>query len=134
MKESFWGYWLVILGIFVVVIMLLIQNVTSNNTQDYYSVQEITEASLVDAVDLAYYRNYGELKINKEKFMESFIRRFAEIAGSTSSYKISFAGIYETPPKASVEITSSTQNYTVAADSTKFDMTNRVDAILEMGS
>ena len=69
MKESYWGYWLVILGVFVVVIMLLIQNVTSNSTQDYYSVKQITEASLVDAVDLAYYRDCGELKINKEKFM-----------------------------------------------------------------
>ena len=102
MKESYWGYWLVILGVFVVVIMLLIQNVTSNSTQDYYSVKQITEASLVDAVDLAYYRDFGELKINKEKFMESFIRRFAEVAGSTSDYEILFTGIYETPPKASV--------------------------------
>lgn len=134
MKESFWGYWLVILGIFVVVIMLLIQNVTSNNTQDYYSLQEIAEASLVDAVDLAYYRDFGELKINKEKFMESFMRRFAEIAGPIGDYNVVFTGIYETPPKASVEITSSTQNYTIASDSTQFDMTNRIDAILEMGS
>ena len=67
MKESFWGYWLVILGIFVVVIMLLIQNITSNSTQDYYSIKEISEAAMVDAVDLGYYRDFGELKINKEK-------------------------------------------------------------------
>lgn len=132
MKESYWGYWLVILGVFVVIIMLLIQNITSNSTEDYYSVKEITEASLVDAVDLGYYRDFGELKINKEKFMESFMRRFAEIAGSTSNYKITFTGIYETPPKASVEITSSTASYVVAADSAEFDITNRVDGILEM--
>ena len=134
MKESFWGYWLVILGIFVVVIMLLIQNITSNSTQDYYSIKEISEAAMVDAVDLGYYRDYGELKINKEKYIESFLRRFAEIAGSTSNYDIVFTAIYETPPKASVEITSSTASYVIASDSTQFDLTNRVDAILEMGS
>lgn len=133
MKESFWGYWLVILGIFVVVIMLLIQNITSNSTQDYYSIKEISEAAMVDAVDLGYYRDYGELKINKEKYIESFLRRFAEIAGSTSNYDIVFTAIYETPPKASVEITSSTASYVIASDSTQFDLTTRVDAILEMG-
>ncbi len=134
MKESFWGYWLVILGIFVVVIMLLIQNITSNSTQDYYSIKEISEAAMVDAVDLGYYRDYGELKINKEKYIESFLRRFAEIAGSTSNYDIVFTAIYETPPKASVEITSSTASYVIASDSTQFDLTTRVDAILEMGT
>ena len=134
MKESFWGYWLVILGIFVVVIMLLIQNITSNSTQDYYSIKEISEAAMVDAVDLGYYRDYGELKINKEKYIESFLRRFAEIAGSTSNYDIVFTAIYETPPKASVEITSSTASYVIASYSTQFDLTTRVDAILEMGT
>lgn len=134
MKESFWGYWLVILGIFVVVIMLLIQNITSNSTQDYYSIKEISEAAMVDAVDLGYYRDYGELKINKEKYIESFLRRFAEIAGSTSNYDIVFTAIYETPPKASVEITSSTASYVIASDSTQFDLTTRVDAILETGT
>ena len=134
MKESFWGYWLVILGIFVVVIMLLIQNITSNSTQDYYSIKEISEAAMVDAVDLGYYRDYGELKINKEKYIESFLRRFAEIAGSTSNYDIVFTAIYETPPKASVEVTSSTASYVIASDSTQFDLTTRVDAILEMGT
>ncbi len=133
MKESFWGYWLVILGVFVVVIMLLIQNVTSNNTEDYYTVKQITEAALVDAVDYAYYRTYGELKINKEKFVESFWRRFAEIASLNTTYEITISGVYEAPPKVSVEVASKTNTFVVASDSTSFDMTNRVDAVLEMG-
>ena len=66
MKESFWGYWLILLGVFVVVIMMLIQNVTSNSTEDYYTVKQISEAALIDAVDYAYYREYGEVRINKE--------------------------------------------------------------------
>lgn len=131
MKESYWGYWLVLLGVFVVIIMMLIQNVTSNNTEDYYTLKQISEASMIDAVDYAYYREYGELKINKEKFMESFLRRFVEIASLTSEYDITFTAIYEAPPKVSVEITSSTNTYVVASDSTEFDMSSRVDAILE---
>lgn len=131
MKESYWGYWLIVLGIFVVVILLLVRNVTSNNTEDYYSVNQISEAAMVDAVDYAYYRQYGELKINKEKFIESFIRRFADSVSATSNYEITFTGIYEAPPKVSVDIKSKTETYNIAKSSESFDMTNRVDAILE---
>ena len=106
MKESYWGYWLILLGAFVVIIMLLIQNVTSQSNEDYFTVKQISEASMIDAVDLAYYREYGELKINKEKFIESFLRRFVEVASLTSEYEINFTGIYEAPPKVSVEIIS----------------------------
>ena len=131
MKEAQWGYWLVILGVFVVVVMLLIQNVTSNNTESTYSIKQISEAAMIDAVDYAYYREYGELRINKEKFIESFLRRFAESASLTTEYKIKFAGIYEAPPKVSVEITSKTQSYSIGTSSETFDMTSRVNAILE---
>ena len=93
MKEAYWGYWLVILGVFVVVVMLLIQNVTSNNTIDKYTIRQISEAAMIDAVDYSYYREYGELRINKEKFIESFLRRFAETASVTTEYKITFTGI-----------------------------------------
>lgn len=134
MKESYWGYWLVLLGIFVVIIMMLIQNVTSQNTEDYYTVKQISEAAMVDAVDYAYYREYGELKINKEKFIEAFLRRFAEVASLTTEYTINFTGIYEAPPKVSVEIISSTDTYTIASEATEFDMSSRIDAILEQAS
>lgn len=131
MKESYWGYWLVLLGAFVVVIMMLIQNVTSQTTEDYYTVKQISEAAMIDAVDYAYYREYGELKINKEKFIESFLRRFVEVASLTSEYDINFTGIYEAPPKVSIEIISSSDTYTVASDAAEFDMSSRIDAILE---
>ncbi len=134
MKESYWGFWVVILGVFVVVIMLLIRNVTSNNTEDYYTTRQLSEAAMVDAVDYAYYREYGELKINKEKFIESFIRRFAEAVTSANNYDILFTGIYEAPPKVSVEITSETDTYVVSSDSTTFDIANRIDGILEQNS
>jgi len=131
MKESFWGYWLILLGVFVVVIMMLIQNVTSNSTEDYYTIKQISEAAMVAAVDYAYYREYGELKINKEKFIEVFTRMYVETVSLTDEYTLSFVGIYEAPPKVSIEITSKTNTYTIASDSTEFDMSTRVDAILE---
>ena len=114
--------------------MLLIQNVTSNSTEDYYTVKQLSENAMIDAVDYAYYRQYGELKINKEKFIESFLRRFAETADMTTEYDIVFTGIYEAPPKVSIEITSSTNTYVIANDAETFDMSSRIDAILEQNS
>ena len=134
MNESHWGYWLIVLGIFVVVILLLIRNVTSNNTEDYYTLNQISEAAMIDAVDYAYYRQFGELKINKEKFMENFIKRLADTSSSTASYEVTFTAIYEAPPKVSVQIVSKTENYNIGTSSESFDMTNRVDAILEINS
>ena len=130
MKESFWGYWIIVLGIFVVVIMMLISNVTTTNTQDYYLVKNVTEASMVDAVDYSYYRFYKELKMNREKFVENFLRRFSESV-SLSTYKIEFYDIYEAPPKVSVKITTESGNFIVNGDSASFDIVNKVDAILE---
>ena len=134
MKESYWGYWLIVLGIFVVVILLLIRNVTSNNTEDYYELNQISEAAMIDAVDYAYYREYGELKINKEKFIENFIKRLADTASSSSNYEVLFTAIYEAPPKVSVQINSKTESYNIGTSSETFDITNRVDAILELNS
>lgn len=136
MKETYWGYWLIVLGLFVIIIMLLIQNITSSNTEDDYSIKQITESSLEDAVDYAYYREYGELKIDKEKFIEVFLRRFADSITGAKEYDVVFTAIYEAPPKVSVEITSKTGDYSVANDQelTSFDITSRVDGILELNS
>jgi len=132
MKESYWGYWLIVLGVFIVVVLLLVQNFTSTNSQDFYLVKSITEASMTDAVDFAYYSTYGEVKINKEKFYESFLRRFAEEASSTTTYDITFSEIYEAPPKVSVTVKSKANTFSISGDSESFDIVNKIDAILEM--
>ena len=126
MKETYWGYWLILLGVFVIVIMMLISNVTTQNTEDYYLIKEVSEASMVDAINYGYYREHGELKIDREKFIESFLRRFAENV-SFNTYDI-----YEAPPKVSVKVTSKTRSFIIAGDSTSFDIVNRVDAVLEL--
>ena len=132
MKNAFWGYWLILLGVFVVVIMLLVRSVTNNSTEDYYVLKETTENAMIDALDTAYYREYGEIKMNKEKFYEVFVRMFAENASLDSTYTINFYGVYESPPKASVEIKSKSRVVDSATvDSTDLDMVNRIDMIIE---
>ncbi|MBE6148515.1 MAG: hypothetical protein E7167_03365 [Firmicutes bacterium] len=131
MKEAYWGYWLVVLGVFIIVVLLLVQSFTSTNTQDYYLIKTITEASMEDAIDWSYYRQYGEAKINKEKFYESFLRRFAEEASISTTYDIEFTEVYEAPPKVGVKVSSKSNTFNVVGDSKTFDIVNKIDAILE---
>ena len=41
MQESYWGYWFVLLGIFITVIMMLANDATTTDTQDYYQLKEV---------------------------------------------------------------------------------------------
>ena len=134
MKESYWGYWLVMLGILVIGVMLLVNSTTTGTTQDYYELKETTSAAMVDAVDYSYYRLYGDIKIAKEKFIENFIRRFSESATMTKKYNISFYDIQEVPPKVSVKISSVSNSVNVANSANSFDLVNKIDMLLLAGS
>lgn len=134
MKESYWGYWLVMLGILVIGVMLLINSTTNGTTHDYYELKETTSAAVIDAVDYSYYRLYGDLKISKEKFIENFIRRFSESATMTKEYNVSFYDIHEVPPKVSVKISTVSNAVNVANSSNSFDLVNKIDVILVGGS
>lgn len=131
MKESLWGYWLIILGLGVLVVMMLLQNYTTTNEQDYYLIKEVTEAALTDSIDWAHYRKYGELRIVKEKFVEDFARRFSETVNINKTYNIKFYDIYEAPPKVSVKVTTKTETYNVMGNSDNIDVVNKIDAIIE---
>ena len=131
MKEAYWGYWLIVLGIFIIVVLLLVQNYTSTNSQDFYLVKEIAEAAMEDSLDYGYYRTFGEAKINKEKFYESFIRRFAEEASLSTTYTIEFTEVFEAPPKIGVKVSSKTNSFSVFGDSESFDIVHKLDAIME---
>ena len=39
MKESLWGYWIIILGIFILTVMMLFNNYTTTNEQDYILIK-----------------------------------------------------------------------------------------------
>lgn len=133
MKESMWGYWIVVLGISVISVMVLLQNFTTTSEQDYYLVKSCLEASMYDAVDYGYYRDTSILKMNAEKFYENFIRRFAQTVNINKGYKINFYDVYEIPPAASVSVTTSTDetNYGQDAGATQESaVTNRLTGIL----
>ena len=74
MKESYWGYWFIILGLFVVSILLLTNDATTTSTQDYYQLKEVANSAIYDSVDYGYYQLTGELRIHKEVFVENFLR------------------------------------------------------------
>ncbi len=132
MKESLWGYWLILLGIIIITVMILLQNYTTTNQQDYYLAKEVTYAAMYDAIDYGYYKKYGELKIVKEKFVENFIRRFAESATLNKNYKINIYSVYETPPAVSIEIRTNTGEFLVGSEELNAGITTRLTAILEV--
>jgi len=129
MQSSYWGYWLIVMGVAIVGLMISVQGVTTNTTQDHYSIREVTEASMLEAVDYAYFRDYNEVKINKEKFMEVFVRMISETMGANDTYQVNFYEIYEAPPKVSVEVKS---NSGANFSKEEYDTTTRIDAIIQI--
>lgn len=128
MSHSYWGYWLMTFGIAIVGLMISVQGITTTTTQDYYSLKEITESAMLESVDYGYYRDYNEVKINGEKFMEVFVRMLSETI-SNETYEVNFYDLYEAPPKVSVEIKSNSGTSFISSGN--YDTVNRVDAILQ---
>ena len=132
MKWSFAIAGVVIAGLIGLAIIMLFQNITTNNEQDHYLLKEVAEAAMTESVDVAYYRTTGEIKISEQKFVENFIRRYAEVASfNANGYKIEFYDIMEVPPKASIRVTSKSDTYKITTDAQNFDIVNELNAILE---
>lgn len=131
MKESYWGYMLIGLGLFILLVMFLVYNYSSANESDYYLLKEATEASMIDSVDRGVYYYNAEVVIEREKFVENFIRRFSEITNINRSYKIEFFEIQEDPPKVSVRVTTSTGEHTFNSDTVDAPVVNMIDGVLE---
>lgn len=119
---------IIILGVLTLGVVNIVSNYQTGNELDYYLLEETTESAMLDAVDIAYYRTSGIIRVDREKFLESFVRRFAENVNADRNYKVRVLDFNETPPKVSVQVGSSTVA-TFAGDD--FDIVNRVDAILE---
>ena len=133
MKWSFASVATIVLGIFGLFIILLFSELTVSNEQDYYSLKEAAEASMIESVDIAYYRLTGDVKIVKEKFVENFTRRFTETSTfGQGNYQIDFYQISETPPKVSIRIVDKTTNYRIYSyDSENYNILNEITAILD---
>lgn len=119
---------IIILSLATLLMINIISNYSSGSELDYYLVKETSEAAMVDAIDVAYYRENGLLRIDKEKFVESFIRRFADSVDTTRNYQLSFYDLNEVPPKVSVKVDSST---VLSFKGSNLEMSTKLDAILE---
>lgn len=131
MKESMWAYIIIALGLFIIVVMMIVQNVSTTDEQNYYLVREAMEAAMIESVDYGIYRNTGEIRILSEKFVENFTRRFAESVSPSKTYKIDFYEIYESPPKATIRVRTSTGVYKISESAADFDIVTILSGILE---
>ena len=132
MKWSTTALGLIIFGLVGISIIMLFQQITTTNENDYYLLKEITEAAMIDSIDISYYRETGNLKIVKEKFVENFTRRFAEstlIIGT--KYTIKFFDIMEEPPKVSVRIDTGIENYRIYNTEDSYNVLNELTGIFE---
>lgn len=161
MKESIWMYFFATIGMGGLILINLFGKVIVSNEQNYYLLKEITEAAMYDAVDLEAYRQGvgydgvtvdsdpesmhclayipGTIRINKEKFVENFIRRFSENAELNRNYRIVIHDIDECPPKVSLSLIA-TQNFDFVSffnidfsgdTATSADIVNSLTGILE---
>ena len=138
MKWSFASVGVIIVGLFGLLIIILFNEITVSNEQDYYTLKDATEAAMIESVDIAYYRITGEIKISQEKFVENFTRRFTETSTfGQGNYSIYYYQISEYPAKVSLRIVDSTNSYniyntySVDIDATQINVVNELSAILD---
>ena len=137
MKWSFASVGLIMLGLFGIIIIMLFNDITVSNEQDYYTLKYATEAAMIESVDAAYYRLTGKVKMSQEKFVENFTRRFTETSTfGEGNYNIEFFQIIEYPAKVSLRIVDRSGDYniytyTTDVDTTNTNIVNELSAILD---
>lgn len=108
MNKSILSVGIIFLALIALLLLSVLTNYSSGSELDYYLVKETTDAAMKDAIDISYYRNCGLYRIDKEKFVESFLYRFASNVDTTRGYTVGFYDINEVPPKVSIKIDSVT--------------------------
>lgn len=131
MKESFWAYFVIAAGVIIVIIMLFIQRMSTTTEENYYLTKEIVESSMLDAVDYGTFRNTGRLVMSEQKFVEVFLRRFAESVTNNKTYEVSFYDIYEEPPKVTVKIRTKAGTAAVGNETFDVNLDTQLSGILE---
>ena len=137
MKESFWTAYIFIIGLVVITFIFLFQSLTNADEHNMAVLKEATEGAMYDAIDFQYLESYREYKINREKFAENFLRRFAENASLSRSYRVQIYDVNEVPPKVSIKITSQEVGKLFSGGGRDreqrivFNIVNKIDAILE---
>jgi len=140
MKWAYAGIGLIVMGLFGIIIIMLFNEITVSNEQDYYTLKDAAEAAMIESVDIAYYRLTGEVKMSKEKFVENFTRRFTQTSTfGSGNYSIEYYELSEYPAKVSIRIIDSTKKYNIYnslnggtnVDATSTDIVNELSAILD---
>lgn len=119
---------IIMLAVMGLILINIISNYSTGSELDYYLVKETAEAAMEDAIDVKYYRDNYALRIDKDKFVESFLRRFASSVDNTRYYRIGFYDLNEVPPKVSIKVDSAT---VLSFDSQNIQISTTYDGILE---
>lgn len=127
MKDSIWAYFVIMFGIIAIVFIFFMQRTTITDQHNYTLLRETVEAAMYDSIDKEASNN-GVYKIDQDKFVEIFLKRFAENASLSRDYVIEIYDINEAPPKVSIKLSSTEKGTSEMVD---FDLVNKVDAILE---
>ncbi len=138
MHESFWGTFIVGAGVVIIALIFFMQKVTNSGEQLSVLLKETTEAAMMDAIDYdTYYSDTDDgekvIRIDRELFVESFIRRFAQNASLANTYVVEFYDINEYPPKVSIRVKTK-EGGVVMNQEYNFKMTEQIDAILEVSN
>ena len=132
MNKGMLSVGIIFLSILALVLLNLLSNYSTGSELDYYLLKETVDAAMVDAIDASYLRTCGLYRIDKEKFAESFLYRFADSVETTRYYDISIYDINEMPPKVSVKVDSKTSmSFNANGKETVGVISTSYDAILE---
>lgn len=134
MHESFWGTFIISVGLIIIALLFFMQKFTNTSEANYTLLKETTEAAMRDSFDLDAYINSDNnnkiIRINREAFVESFVRRFSQNATLSNTYVIEIYDVNEYPPKVSLRLKTKEGGVVLDKDY-EFDVVNQIDAILE---
>lgn len=134
MRWAVAGLGLLLAGMLTFMGIYFVLDGTITNEENYHGLKEAMAGAMYDAIDIDYYEQTGEIKIIKEKFVETFTRRFADSTKyGQKGYTIEFYDIIESPPKASVIIKGIGGEVVLSLDSdelSSYDIINKLDGIL----
>lgn len=123
---------IILLSLIALLLINVLTNFSTGGELDYYLVKETADAAMEDALDVTYRRTCGVYRMDKEKFVENFLYRFANNVDSTRNYEIGFYDINEVPPKVSIKVDSLTVlAFNAKGEKSAADITTSYDAILE---
>ncbi len=135
MSKSLWGVLVIMLGVTSIFFIVLFQTITNTDEHNSQLLKEITEAAMWDALDYGSFKTSRIVRIDREKFVENFVRRFAESAHTGRKYRIEVIDVNESPPKVSLRVSSGVSGSPAAIllddETFTFDLTNTIDAIME---